>query len=250
MKLREKEFYGRLIQSVEYGNYSRKAELLRILKNSYITFDQTNSFTRKSWQYWEYVEVRVPIPFLEDIKTHEKYVEDLCFDIYEETDQYDIGGVNFKIGKRADELDEIISKEVHFEEIQQNIISQIKNAKYTIWIAVAWFTDKTLFDELIKKQHEGVNIQIIINDDSINTEHGYDFESNFETYRIPPMGYFGNIMHNKFCIVDLKTVIHGSYNWTKKAQYNQETILVHEDRKLAEQFADKFIELKVSNKKS
>ena len=27
-------------------------------------------------------------------------------------------------------------------------------------------------------------------------------------------------MHHKFCVVDLKKVIHGSYNWTKKAQYN------------------------------
>lgn len=41
-------------------------------------------------------------------------------------------------------------------------------------------------------------------------------------------------------------VVHGSYNWTKKAQYNKETISIDTDRTTAEKFADEFIKLKVS----
>ena len=51
-------------------------------------------------------------------------------------------------------------------------------------------------------------------------------------------------MHHKFCIIDLKTVIHGSYNWTIKAQYNKESISIDTSRDLAEKYASEFIELK------
>ena len=51
-------------------------------------------------------------------------------------------------------------------------------------------------------------------------------------------------MHNKFCIIDLQTVIHGSYNWTNNAKYNDETIAIENSRELAEKFAKQFIKLK------
>ena len=42
----------------------------------------------------------------------------------------------------------------------------------------------------------------------------------------------------------MKRVIHGSYNWTVKAQYNNETITVSEGRDIAETFAEEFINIK------
>ncbi len=144
-------------------------------------------------------------------------------------------------GSTDTEQDET-STDVHFEAIQGNIIKHIKNAKFIIWIAVAWFTDQTLFNQLIDMKRKGVNIQIIICDDCINT--GIPFEKWFETYRIKQSGRFDNLMHNKFCIIDLKTVLHGSYNWTKRAQYNNETMTVVKGRQNAEKFAEQFIKLK------
>lgn len=139
---------------------------------------------------------------------------------------------------------DVIEVEVHFEDIQSQIIEQLRQAKFMIWIAVAWFTDKRLFDELLDKKSEGLNIQIILIDDEINKSAGFDLLKNFETIKIPREGYFENIMHNKFCVIDLKTVIHGSYNWTNKAKFNKETITIDSGRELAEKFASKFIELK------
>ena len=52
-------------------------------------------------------------------------------------------------------------------------------------------------------------------------------------------------MHNKYCVIDLKTIINGSYNWTLAANYNQENIQITKSRRLAEEFASKFIELKL-----
>jgi phosphatidylserine/phosphatidylglycerophosphate/cardiolipin synthase-like enzyme len=129
--------------------------------------------------------------------------------------------------------------------LQTQIIEALKEAKYTIWVAVAWFTDSVLFDLLKKKKAEGVNVQVIMDDDDINRQSGLDFEEYFETYRIPSFGkYFTNIVHHKFCVIDLETVVHGSYNWSKKAQYNKETLSVEHSRDIAERFADEFISLK------
>lgn len=146
-------------------------------------------------------------------------------------------------GSRHEEGDEITIN-VHFEQIQQNIIEQIELAKFTIWVAVAWFTDNVLFDHLIAKKKQGVNVQLIIIDDEINRRTGLPYEHEFETYRIKKTGQYENMMHNKFCIIDLKTVIHGSYNWTKRAQYNNETMTVENGRENAEKFAEQFMKLK------
>jgi len=43
----------------------------------------------------------------------------------------------------------------------------------------------------------------------------------------------------------LERSINGSYNWTVKAQYNNENIVISDDRDIAKKFAGKFIELKM-----
>ena len=137
-----------------------------------------------------------------------------------------------------------VEVEVHFEQIQQQIIEQIRNAQFLIWVAVAWFTDKEIMNELYKKYKQGVNIQIIIIDDEINAKVDPPLDKFFSVIKVKPIGKYENLMHNKFCIIDLKTVIHGSYNWTIKAQYNKETMTIDKSRDLAEKFALQFMNLK------
>ena len=86
-------------------------------------------------------------------------------------------------------------------------------------------------------------MRIVISDDEINEQHGFSYEKFSDFKRIPKVGVYENIMHHKFCVIDLKTVIHGSYNWTKKSKWNKETITIEQNRELAEEFASKFVEL-------
>lgn len=130
-----------------------------------------------------------------------------------------------------------------FEDIQGAILREIQSAEFHIWIAVAWFTDQLLFDALIERRNAGIDVKIIINDDEINRQCGLNFERSFSAKRIPPDGHFNNLMHHKFCVIDLKKVIHGSYNWTKRARYNQESISITEQRGFAEEFAKTFVRL-------
>ena len=135
-------------------------------------------------------------------------------------------------------------KKIEFEQIEKEILDELKKAKFTIWIAVAWFTNPNLFNCLLEKKAQGVNIQIIINDDENNNKSGLDF-SYFESYKLSSFGAYGkNIMHNKFCIIDLDIVINGSFNWTKNANYNLENIEITPGRENAVEFSKRFMDLK------
>lgn len=158
-------------------------------------------------------------------------------------DGYRLENIDGKYKVIGSDLPEEIEVEIHFEEIQAQIIEQIRSAKFTIWIAVAWFTDKILMREVFNKKQEGINVRLLVIDDDINKKYGFEFEKYFETKRVKPTGKYENIMHHKFCIIDFKTVIHGSYNWTNKARWNKETISIDNGREIAEKFGSEFIEL-------
>jgi hypothetical protein len=141
--------------------------------------------------------------------------------------------------------DDTIEIQASFENIQRDILEQLNQALFTIWVSVAWFTDRLLFEKLKEKAAQGVNVQVIINNDDINRRTGFDFETYFETYRVDGFGaYQDNILHDKFCVIDLKTTINGSYNWTNRAMYNQENINIIHSHTTAETYAKRFIENK------
>lgn len=134
-----------------------------------------------------------------------------------------------------------------FENIAERIITEIQKANNSIYIAVAWFTNKSIFEQLIVKAKNGCQIQIIISNDQINENSSIDFnileKCNGKVYKI------GNgdteLMHNKFCIIDFNTVITGSYNWSYKAENNFENIVINSnDTSLAEQFVTEFNQIK------
>lgn len=54
---------------------------------------------------------------------------------------------------------EEVSQEILFEGIQSRIIDEIREAKFLIWIAMAWFTNKHIFDELVKKRNKGLDVK-------------------------------------------------------------------------------------------
>jgi len=158
-------------------------------------------------------------------------------------DGYKIQEIDSVFSINGADIPDEIEVEIHFEDIENEIITQIKDAKFCIWVAVAWFTNKNLMQELYNKKKEGLNIRLIIIDDEINAKYGFKYENVFETLRVKPTGTIENIMHHKFCVIDLKTVIHGSYNWTNKARWNNETITIDYGKEIADKFAKEFISL-------
>lgn len=118
--------------------------------------------------------------------------------------------------------------EVYFDNIEHIILKELYKAKCTIRVAVAWFTNEVLYEALLSLCQRGISIEIVINDDEINkAENNLDFSLFLEEGGNLYWATLDNLMHQKFCVIDETVVINGSYNWTNKAEtQNQENIIV------------------------
>ena len=222
--------------------------MLTILRNSLIRFDKTSSFTGNHGKAMNILS-RVPIPLLKEARALYEVLEKITSIVYMETDDYDFGGLRIKPKPVDIETLEDIEHDVVFDEIKDTIIQGIRNSNYLIWVAVAWFTDVEIFNELKLRKEAGVSIRIITSDEQSNRYIIKELEENFDLIKVPLKGhYLSNRLHDKFCIIDLEYVMHGSYNWSKNARQNDETLATAMDRDFVKKFADEFIRLYNENK--
>jgi hypothetical protein len=139
-----------------------------------------------------------------------------------------------------------MSTKAYFENIQSVIATELEMADNSIYVAVAWFTDRQLKDILCQKASEGVQVRVLILNDDINAIYGINpDEIRAAGGEMHLIGSKSETMHNKFCVIDSQTVITGSYNWTKNAKTNDENItLTKGDVLLAADFIQEFNRLK------
>ncbi len=129
---------------------------------------------------------------------------------------------------------------VHFKNIKEVILYEIKNTKIRIDVAVAWITEPDIINELEKLLNSNISVRIIAFDDRIN---------NTDTlkrlyFKGAQIKLSTKLMHNKFCIIDSKTVVSGSFNWTINASRNDENVTVnHDDVDLIKDFGIEFTNL-------
>lgn len=242
----ETVFLKTMIETIKYtDDYSDiKNNLLTILRYSLIDYNKTSVFGGKNGYFREYIDLRVPIPMIKEANKYKDELREIASKVYREIDDYEFWGLNIKPKPIEFEEDFIKEHGVTFTEIKKEIIQGIRNAKYTIWIAVAWFTDEDLLEELIIKKDAGLNIRVITSDESSNQKLISKLEKNFDVKKVPLKGnYFSNRIHDKFCIIDFEYVMHGSFNWSKNANYNDETLATALDRDFAKKFAEEFIKL-------
>lgn len=140
-----------------------------------------------------------------------------------------------------------IINETHFSMIEKQVLDALENAKVSIRVAMAWFTNDKIRDKLIEKQNEGVDVELIIYEDGVNKKHGVDLS---QLSHILVKGSHGGIMHNKFCIIDNQVVVEGSYNWTQNAESrNDETVNVLRDPDTATKYSIEYKKIKSNNNK-
>ncbi|MEK4143993.1 phospholipase D-like domain-containing protein [Paenibacillus sp. FSL L8-0333] len=247
--MEEHIFLKTMIEMVKYDDLykSNRDKLLGILRHSMIAYRKTSDYTRVPNQRKEYIDLRVPVPLLKTANELKAEFDKLAGIVYIDTEEYSLWGLFIK-PKPVELADEEPIKEhdAIFDEIKDTIIQGIRNAKYTIWAAVAWFTDKEIFDELLLRKNAGVQIRIITSDEESNRFLITKLVTNFETIKVPLTGK--NRLHDKFCIIDFEFVMHGSYNWSKNARENDETLATALDRDFVRKFADEFMRLYVENK--
>lgn len=75
--------------------------------------------------------------------------------------------------------------EAIFEDIADRISLELEKAQGSIYIAVAWFTNKNLFDVMLKKAQQGVTVQLMLSNDHINQQSRIDYNQTLILRDIP-----------------------------------------------------------------
>jgi len=123
---------------------------------------------------------------------------------------------------------------------QQAVISEIKKATQTIDIAMYYLSSKGIAQALLKAQDNNVRVRIVLDQGQEiepASKSGYLIKHGFQVrYHLG----FG-LMHNKFAIIDGKSLITGSFNWTLTAEEkNEENLLIISDEGTIERYKDRF----------
>ncbi|GGK16391.1 hypothetical protein GCM10007962_08430 [Yeosuana aromativorans] len=135
-----------------------------------------------------------------------------------------------------------VVNEAHFQDIQNRILNVLNEAKVSIRVVMAWFTNDLLFDKLVEKYNQGIDVKVAIYDDGINKKHGIDISK--VPHDLIKRGVRGGLMHDKFCVVDNQIVLTGSYNWTNNAEFrNDENITIEKDPEQATRFSQEYVRL-------
>lgn len=126
----------------------------------------------------------------------------------------------------------------YFNDIENQIVKDLDEARVSIHVAIAWFTNQRIADKLVEKFKEGLDVKVVSFNDRINCKFGVDIGS------IPHKvirGTRGGTMHNKFCVIDNQKVITGSYNWSENAENkNDENAAVLYDNDSASDYSVEF----------
>ena len=118
------------------------------------------------------------------------------------------------------------------------VVRELSEAKKEILVQAYSFTSTPIAKALIEAQKRGVKCRVIL-DKSQRTEKyseaDFLIHEGIETW----IDFIPKIAHNKIIIIDRKTVITGSFNFTKAAEkWNAENLLVIDNKRLAKDYAE------------
>ena len=140
---------------------------------------------------------------------------------------------------------------VFFTKIREEIMCELLNSKESVKIAMAYLTDIKIIELLCLLSSKGINVSIIISSEEINFRQiGMEVQKminqGVKLYLYTTEDDRHSILHHKFCIIDHKTLLQGSFNWTKKAnESNNETLLlIKDDNQSINEFTEEFERLK------
>lgn len=125
----------------------------------------------------------------------------------------------------------------------QTIQRCLRHARKTIDICVFTLSDDRIAEEVLAAHRRGIKVRII-------TDNDKEYDAGSDIGRLRDAGIALLVdrseahMHHKFAIFDGEKLINGSYNWTRSAaQYNEENLVLSNDRRLVEEFSGQFEKL-------
>lgn len=130
-------------------------------------------------------------------------------------------------------------------EIKQRIIAEINNSKQCIYLAMAYFTDRDIAMAIVEAKNRNVPIDIILSSNLQNETVKLMLKGANISVHAFETGDARGIMHHKFCLIDNRISINGSYNYSLNASTNNvENITVSDNLSTYSQMLSEFERLK------
>lgn len=139
-----------------------------------------------------------------------------------------------------------------FKNIKEELLNRISESKESLKIAVTWFTNHDLFEAILKKlENPEFKLELIVLNDRINNKReGLDFQSLINAKGNFYYSDVEKMVHHKFCIIDDRILITGSYNWTYYAENrNWENVLILDKPEIIKAFIEEFEKIKKNHEK-
>ncbi|CAN5425902.1 phospholipase D-like domain-containing protein [soil metagenome] len=126
------------------------------------------------------------------------------------------------------------------ESCRQAINSHINSASVSLKICIFTISDDMIAQAILAAKKRNVAIQLLTDNDKL-LDLGSDITQLSKEGIAVKVDNTSNHMHHKFMVIDEKTLLTGSYNWTRSAEkFNQENIIVTSEAGLVRSFCVEF----------
>jgi hypothetical protein len=121
--------------------------------------------------------------------------------------------------------------------IEKYVIQEIRRARKSIYIAMAWLTAKKVQQALLDKKNSqpSVVIEIVVDPNAVNQQYFYNKVSALRAAGVVVHDKASRkFLHVKMMIIDAVTVLEGSYNFTENAKNNLEKVILTKSKAYAD----------------
>jgi phospholipase D len=128
----------------------------------------------------------------------------------------------------------------HVEDCSAIVVKELASAQKSVVFATYTFTEPSMGTAVIIAHANGIYVKGIIEKRNINAE-----SSQYKRFLEQGLDVITDnnsaLMHHKFFVIDNSTVITGSFNPTKAADYsNDDNLVVIRNKAIAQQYAREF----------
>ena len=142
---------------------------------------------------------------------------------------------------REDRIEVLFAPTGEKRALQERLAAEVRAAERDVRVAMFHFTSDRLLQALAERRRAGVAVTVLLDatqaeDDLLDRLRA----AKIDVRRATPRGE-GARFHHKFCVLDAKAAITGSYNWTVLADVaSHENVLIARHEGAARAYRDEF----------
>lgn len=128
------------------------------------------------------------------------------------------------------------------QDITAAVVARLAKAKTSVLVQAYGFSSQPIAQALLEAHRRGVLVAIIVDKSQLSARGGQ--AGDLARAGVPVyVDGIGGIAHNKVMVIDQRTVLAGSFNWTAAAQArNAENLALINSRKAAQAYAANWLE--------